>query len=131
VLSEEHYLDVVAKKTGSLFSVAASLGALIAGAGDRELAKLATLGTELGTAYQIRDDLRDGAKDEPWHRRGAVRSEHADDVAQFSPTFTTYTRAIRAVLDALDRVPACCNDALRELVEAMLCTSYEPRHDAC
>jgi geranylgeranyl pyrophosphate synthase len=131
VLSEEHYLDVVAKKTGSLFSVSASLGALIAGAGDKELATLATLGTELGIAYQIRDDLRDGAEDEPWDRRGAVPSGHADDVAQFSPTFATYARAMNAVLGALDRVPAPCNDALRALVDAMLCASYEPRHDAC
>ncbi len=130
VRSEEHYLDVVAKKTGSLFSVAASLGALVAGAGDEESATFATLGTELGVAYQIRDDLRDGAEDEPWHRRGAVRSGQAGDAAQFSPTFATYERAISAVLRALDRVPASCNDALRGLVEAMLCTSYEPQHDA-
>jgi geranylgeranyl pyrophosphate synthase len=126
VLSEEDYLDVVAKKTGSLFSVAASLGALIAGAGDQELAALATLGTELGIAYQVRDDLDDGAEDEPWHRR-AMRSGHAYDVARFSPTFATYRRASDAVLGALDRVPAPCDDALRALVEAMLCTSYEAR----
>ena len=114
VLSEEHYLDVVEKKTGSLFSVAATLGALAAGAGDEELATLATLGTELGIAYQIRDDLRDGAEDEPWQRRGAV---------QFSPTSATYGRATDAVLGALDRVPTSCNGALRVLVEATLRTA--------
>jgi len=103
-LSEEHYLDVVAKKTGSLFSVAASLGALAAGAGDEDVAVLATIGTELGVAYQIRDDLRDGAH----------------EVARFAPTFATYARAIDAVLGTLDRVPAPCNDELRILAEAML-----------
>jgi geranylgeranyl diphosphate synthase, type I len=118
VLSEEDYLDVVAKKTGALFSVAATLGALIAGAGDEELAALATFGTELGSAYQIRDDLRDSKEDEP-RRRRAVRSGDAE------------ARASNAVRRALDRVPACCNEALRELVEAMLCTSYERRHGAC
>jgi hypothetical protein len=101
--------------------VAASLGALIAEAGDDELAALATLGTKLGIAYQIRDDLGDGAEDEPWHRR-AVRPGHAYDVARFSPTFATYAEARTAVLAALDRVPVSCNDALRMLVEAMLCT---------
>jgi geranylgeranyl pyrophosphate synthase len=121
VLSEDHYLDVVAKKTGSLFAVAASVGALIAGAGDEEAA-LAAFGTELGIAYQIRDDLRDGAEDEPWHRRGAARQGYADHVAQFAPTSATYARAVDAVLGALDRAPASCNDALRMLVEAMLCT---------
>jgi geranylgeranyl pyrophosphate synthase len=123
VRSEEHYLDVVAKKTGSLFSLAASLGALVAGAGDEELATLATLGTELGIAYQIRDDLRDGA----------ARSGHPDDVAQFSPTFATSARAVDAVFAALDRVPEPCNHGLRVLIEAMLGTTSvdttpAPRH---
>ncbi len=119
VLSEEHYLDVVAKKTGALFSVAASLGALIAGAGDEELAALAILGTKLGSAYQIRDDLSDGNEDEPRHRY-ADQSEGADAVGPFSPTFATYARAHTAVLGALDRVPAACDEALRVLVDAML-----------
>jgi geranylgeranyl diphosphate synthase type I len=129
VVSEDDYLDVVAKKTGALFSVAASLGALIAGAGDEEVAALATLGTELGSAYQIRDDLRDGKEDEP-RRRRAVRLGDADDVARFSPTFATYARASNAVLGALDRVPASCNDVLRVLIEAMLGTAQERRQDA-
>jgi geranylgeranyl pyrophosphate synthase len=120
VLSEVQYLDVVGKKTGSLFSVAASLGALIAGAGEKEVAALATLGTELGIAYQIRDDLRDGA----------VRSGHADKAREFAPTFATYARAIDAAHGALDGVPVSCNDAVRVLVEAMLCSPDEPRNDA-
>lgn len=122
--SEESYLDVVAKKTGSLFSVAASLGALIAGAGAEEVAALATLGTELGIAYQIRDDLDDGAEDGP-SRRGELRSGAAADVARFSPTVATSNRAGDAVLAALDRVPAQCSDAVRALVEAMRCASDE------
>jgi geranylgeranyl diphosphate synthase type I len=103
VLSEDDYLDVIAKKTGSLFSVAAALGALVARAGDEDLAALATFGRGLGIAYQVRDDLRDGA-----------------DGARFAPTSTTYARAGDAVLGALDRVPAACRDELRTLVEAML-----------
>ena len=114
MLSEDRYLDVVAKKTGSLFSVAASLGGLAAGAGDEDLATLATIGTELGVAYQIRDDLRDGA----------------DGVAQFAPSFATYARAVDAVLGTLDRVPAPCNDGLRVLVDAMLGPSDVRRHGA-
>ena len=128
VVTEDDYLDVVSKKTGALFSVAASLGALMAGAGDEEVAALATLGTELGSAYQIRDDLRDGEEDEPRRRRRALRSGDADG-ARFSPTSDTYERASTAVLGALDRAPPPCNDVLRALVEAMLGTSYERRED--
>lgn len=105
--SEAHYLDVVAKKTGALFSAAATLGALNAGAGEDELAALATLGTKLGCAYQIRDDLRDGAED-------------AAGPARFSPTVATYARAVAGVRDGLARVPAPCDDAVRALIEAML-----------
>jgi len=126
VLSEEDYLDVVAKKTGALFSVAASLGALIARAGDEELSALATLGAKLGSAYQIRDDLSDGQEDEPRHRH-AEQSEGTDDVGRFSPTFATYTRAHTAVLGALDRVPAACDEALQVLVDGMLRSSTPQR----
>jgi geranylgeranyl pyrophosphate synthase len=105
--SEAHYLDVVAKKTGALFSAAATLGALNAGAGEDELVALATLGTELGCAYQIRDDLRDSAED-------------AAGLARFSPTVATYIQAVAGVHGALARVPAPCDDALRALIEAML-----------
>jgi len=107
VLSEGHYLDLVAKKTGSLFSAAAALGALAAGAGTEDVATLAALGTRLGIAYQIRDDLRDGA-------------------AEFSPTSATYARAVRSVLEELERLPASCGLALRELVDAMLGSSVVP-----
>jgi geranylgeranyl pyrophosphate synthase len=124
MLCEDDYLDVVGKKTGALFSLAASLGALVAGAGDDELAALATLGTKLGIAYQIRDDLGDGAEDEPGHRRGA-RSGTADDVAPFSPTLATQARASDAVREALDRVPESCMDGLRVLTESIL---HIPRH---
>jgi geranylgeranyl pyrophosphate synthase len=123
VVSEDEYLDLVAKKTGALFSVAASLGALMAGARREEVAALAMLGTELGSAYQIRDDLRDGAEDKSGDGRPA-RSADADDVVRFWPTSASYARARNAVLGALDRVPASCNDALAALVEAMLCDSY-------
>jgi hypothetical protein len=111
--SEAHYLDVVAKNTGALFSAAATLGALNAGAGEDELAALATLGTELGCAYQIRDDLRDGAED-------------AAGPARFSPTVATYARAVAGVRGALARVPAPCDDAVRALIEAMLGPPAQP-----
>jgi geranylgeranyl pyrophosphate synthase len=118
IRSERDYLDVVAKKTGSLFSVAAALGALLAEAGDDESAALATFGTKLGIAYQIRDDLRDGGEDKPGSRGGAVPPEH--DLARFSPSSATYARAVDAVLGALDRLPVSCTEDLRALVDAML-----------
>ena len=74
VPAEAHYLDVVAQKTGSLFAAAATLGALAAGADPEGLATLAALGTQLGVAYQIRDDLRDRAGNERWQRQELPRA---------------------------------------------------------
>jgi len=105
-LSEDDYLDLVAKKTGALFAAAAALGALAAGADSEDVATLAALGTRLGMAYQIRDDLRDGA--------------------ECSPTSAAYARAVRPVLAELERLPASCRPGLRDLVDAMLGSSVVP-----
>jgi geranylgeranyl pyrophosphate synthase len=99
-LTEDRYLRIVAKKTGSLFSAAATLGGLIAGAGAEALAALSELGTELGTAYQIRDDLRDAA---PRPVNGAV-----------------YERSAASSRDALVRIPAPFPAPLGQVVEALL-----------
>ena len=72
VPAEAHYLDVVAQKTGSLFAAAATLGALAAGADPEGLATLAALGTQLGVAYQIRDDLRDREGNERRQRESCL-----------------------------------------------------------
>jgi len=101
--SEEEYLDLVARKTGALFATAAGLGALVAGADDVDEAALAAFGSVLGVAYQIRDDLCDGA--EP---------------GRFEPTPATYARAIDRVSLALERVPTACGKALREMAETVL-----------
>jgi geranylgeranyl pyrophosphate synthase len=100
LVSESDYLDVVAKKSGALFAVATSLGGLIAGASDNEVAALASFGTALGSAYQIRDDLHDGAL--------------------LTPTRATYARAQSSVVEALTRVPASCDDQLRALASEAL-----------
>jgi len=50
---------VRALKTGALFELAASIGALLAGAGPALTADLAKLGLHLGVCYQVADDLRD------------------------------------------------------------------------
>jgi geranylgeranyl pyrophosphate synthase len=123
VPTEDHYLDVAARKTGSLFAAAAKLGALAAGADPEGLATLAALGTQLGVAYQIRDDLCDRAGNERWQRRTASSPGHAGGVSGFSPTSATYARAVRSVFGELDRLPASSSGELRGLVEAMVGSS--------
>jgi geranylgeranyl diphosphate synthase type I len=50
-------LDMAAGKTGSLLAAAASIGAVLAGAPTTVTAALQCFGAELGTAFQLVDDL--------------------------------------------------------------------------
>ena len=52
------------RKTGALLSAALSMGATVAGAGDREKAALAEYGRNVGLAFQVVDDLLDATGDE-------------------------------------------------------------------
>ncbi len=55
----DHYLQVVADKTGSLISVSAMYGGMVGGADRDEIAALAALGEEIGVVFQLSDDLID------------------------------------------------------------------------
>jgi octaprenyl-diphosphate synthase len=63
-LSEERYLDIITKKTASLFEACARLGAVLAGAAPQQEEALAAFGLNLGLAFQVRDDLLDLVGDE-------------------------------------------------------------------
>jgi len=58
-LSTQEYIDVVSKKTASLFEASAVIGAIIGGASKEEVKALANYGKSLGIAYQIQDDIKD------------------------------------------------------------------------
>jgi heptaprenyl diphosphate synthase len=59
----DHYLDVLAGKTGSLVAVACRFGAMMSGA-DREVVDVLTqYGERLGVAFQLADDVLDIASD--------------------------------------------------------------------
>jgi geranylgeranyl pyrophosphate synthase len=57
--TEEDYLEVVERKTASLFSACAELGSLVAGGASEQHAALRGYGYNLGVAFQIRDDVLD------------------------------------------------------------------------
>ena len=59
VLSEAAYFDAISRKTASLFSVCARLGALAAGGSDAEAERLAQFGKLIGICFQLRDDVFD------------------------------------------------------------------------
>jgi heptaprenyl diphosphate synthase len=59
----QHYLRVVADKTGSLIATSARYGALMSGAGERVEAVLTEFGERIGTAFQLSDDVIDVASE--------------------------------------------------------------------
>src|SRR5262249_8444517 len=59
----EHYLSVLADKTGSLIATSALLGAWLAGADPDTVDGLRRYGETIGVAFQISDDLLDVASD--------------------------------------------------------------------
>jgi octaprenyl-diphosphate synthase len=61
-LSSEEYLQIISKKTASLFEVSARLGAILGGGREEEITALSEYGRLFGIAYQIRDDVIDSEK---------------------------------------------------------------------
>jgi len=55
----QHYLDVVAEKTGSLIATAGRYGAMFSGAPQEQIDALRRFGEAIGTAFQISDDIID------------------------------------------------------------------------
>jgi octaprenyl-diphosphate synthase len=58
------YVEIAAKKTGSLFAASAECGALAAGSSPFAVRALRDFGTAYGIAFQMRDDLLDLTADE-------------------------------------------------------------------
>jgi len=59
----EHYLDVLADKTGSLISTSARFGAWLAGAEQDQVEIVTRFGEAIGIAFQLADDVIDVASD--------------------------------------------------------------------
>ena len=60
----DHYMKVVADKTGSLIATSARFGALLSGASPTIVETLTKFGEKIGVAFQIADDLLDIASNE-------------------------------------------------------------------
>ncbi|MEO8661802.1 MAG: polyprenyl synthetase family protein [Bryobacteraceae bacterium] len=58
-ISEADYMELIDRKTASLFSACARVGALVGGAGETVEARLGEFAWNLGIAFQLIDDLLD------------------------------------------------------------------------
>lgn len=58
-VTEEHYFDILRRKTAYLFSACCEIGAILGGGGEEQQRALRDYGMNLGTAFQLVDDLLD------------------------------------------------------------------------
>jgi Geranylgeranyl pyrophosphate synthase len=101
-LTIEEYMQVIDAKTAKLFEAAGALGALAAGAGPADEARMADYARHLGVAFQIADDVLD--------YRGETRSlgkSLGDDLAEGKltlPIIVALERADAATRTRLARI---------------------------
>lgn len=109
-MTEEAYLEIVAKKTGALFAASAELGAMSARSTARQVAALRDYGLKLGLAFQIRDDTLDlvGKMDE-------MGKPVASDLSQGKLTLPTIF-ALRKSKLPIEALQSSSVDAVRTLL---------------
>ena len=80
-ITEQQYLQVIQYKTAKLFEAAAQVGAILAGADDKQERALRDFGMYMGTAFQIVDDVLDysGSSEQ-------IGKNVGDDLAEGKPT---------------------------------------------
>ncbi|MGW1076873.1 polyprenyl synthetase family protein [Streptomyces sp. NPDC002537] len=99
----EHYLDVIAGKTGSLIAVSGRYGAMMSGADERTVDILTHYGERLGTAFQLADDVLDIASDS--HESGKTPGT---DLREGIPTLPVlHLRAQAAATGSADDLELC------------------------
>lgn len=103
-IDEQRYLEVILRKTATLFEAGAQLGAVLCGAHTEQEKALADYGRHLGTAFQIIDDALDySASTEQ------IGKNIGDDLAEGKPTLP--------LLRAMQVGTKTQRDALREAIE--------------
>ncbi len=111
-LTEEVYLEIVERKTASLFEASADCGALAAGGSGREVRALSRFGYLLGIGFQMTDDLLDVVSGEN------VLGKHVGmDISLGKPTFV--------ILHALRNAP----ERQRKELENILKKDNKTRED--
>jgi octaprenyl-diphosphate synthase len=111
-LGVQDYLRIVEMKTGSLFSVAAELAAVISQAAPNVIEIFKNFGFQIGTAYQIYDDCVDLAGNE-----GATGKTLGTDLRKGK--FTLPVLIFLRSASEFDR-ERCCQLVLEERVEEMI-----------
>ncbi|MCQ4046628.1 polyprenyl synthetase family protein [Streptantibioticus rubrisoli] len=105
----DHYLDVIAGKTGSLVAVSTRFGAMMSGAPESVVDTLTQYGERIGVAFQLADDVLDIASDT--HESGKTPGT---DLREGIPTLP-----VLHVRDQVARAAGAASPDDRRLVELL------------
>ena len=114
-LDWDEYLEVISKKTASLFETAVRLGGLVGGASPEKLEALTEYGRFLGIAYQTHDDILDWGQED---KITAALKRKGDDrplLARLQSMTDSYAKKAKDRLSLLDDSEA--TSLLRELTD--------------
>lgn len=103
------YLDLAFRKTGSLFSSAAEVGALVGGGDLTQIKILKEFGNHIGLAFQIRDDILDCIS-----REDDIGKPVKKDIFMGRPSIVLLD-AINSGI-SIERMMKCNNGELRNLL---------------
>lgn len=102
-LSEADYLDVVDRKTASLFAAGCRLAALLAGCDDKTVGAMEAYGRNLGVAFQVIDDSLDYGRGDGHYGKNA-----GDDLAEGKATLP--------LICSMQRLPAAQAEPVRDAI---------------
>ncbi len=114
-LDWDEYLEVISKKTASLFETAVRLGGLVAGASTEKLDALTEYGRYLGIAYQIHDDILDWGTEDKITAALKKRGDERMLLARLQTMTDSYAKKAKERLSALEENSATA--LLRELAD--------------
>ena len=100
---ETRYMNVIKAKTGTLFSTAAQLGAIITKQPEHIIENMAEFGMKLGIAFQLIDDALDYSTDSK-----TLGKNQGDDLAEGKPTLPL----IYALKHGNQEQVSCINNAI-------------------
>lgn len=105
-LDWEEYLEVISKKTASLFETAVRIGGLVGGASPDKLEALTEYGRFLGIAYQLHDDILDWGTEDKITAALKRRGEERSLLARLQSMSDSYAKKAKERIARLDECEA-------------------------
>ena len=116
LVSEEVYLEIIRKKTASLFSTSAEVGALSVGAPEEYVTRARQIGEYIGICFQIRDDIFDYYTNDVGKPTGNDMREGKLTLPIIYAVRTQGDERIKAMIDRLKSGELADNE-INELIE--------------